>query len=463
MSDLYTIVKSLQAAKGSIEKQAILDANKDNALFKAYMKATYDVGLSYYMKKLPVVSGSPGNVATMDQESIDWFVEKIAGRFYTGKAAEQTVKMMLAAFDAEGQELTKYIFDRSIGASVGDTMVLKTWPDLYFIPPYMRCASMSEKAREAFAEEESFYVQTKRDGSFAYGQRSFEGCRLVTRQGGTYPIWFADRMTSGLPYGMVLIGEMEVYVTDAATNAGIPKLMSRKDGNGVLNSVLKGADESEFDGYEFKYVAWDTLTAIEFADGKSDRPLIDRWLSLEYAVETAQNNGEMLQIELSDNVEVKSVAEAKAIHLKRVADGCEGTVWKRKMGIWKDTSSGTMDAVKVKVVAEAEFKIVGSYEGTGKAKGMLGGITVETECGKLRNNCGSGFSDDQRKSLWLIRDNLPGNIATLEFNDITTARGKTTVSLSLPIFIEIRFDRTKADTLERVYEQFEAAKKGGAA
>lgn len=457
---LYDIVKSLQSAQGSIEKQAILDANKDNPLFKSFMKATYDVGLSYYMKKIPAVPAA--GMGDMDQELLDHIVKVIAGRELTGSAAIAMMKATKAVLTPEGQELLTLLIDRSIGASVGDTMVLKTWPGLYFIPPYMRCASMSEAAREAFAEEESFYVQTKRDGSFAYAQRSFEGCRVVTRQGGTYPQWFADRMTSGIPYGMVLVGEMEVY-TYAPDNAANLVLMSRKDGNGVLNSVLKGADESEFAGYVFKYVAWDTLTAIEFADRKSDRPLDERWNELEFTVNMSHSTGHMGQVELSDNVEVKSVAEAKAIHLARVAAGCEGTVWKRKKGLWKNTSSGTMDVVKVKVVAEAEFVVTDYYEGKGKAKGMLGGFTIMTRCGKMKCNMGSGFSQKQRQEIWdaiQCGETPIGWIITAEFNDITTARNKDTVSLSLPIFIEHRFDRTLADTLERVYEQFESAKLG---
>lgn len=450
---LYDIVKALQNAPGNLAKQAILDQNAGDPLFKAYMKATYDVGLSYYQSKI----AKTAKVGTRPFDSIDItsLRSQFAERMFTGKLAIENLKLHYESLNAESQELLALLIDRSVGANVGDTMVLKTWPDLYFIPPYMRCASMSEKAREAFAAEESFYVQTKRDGSFAYMQRSYEGGRVVTRQGSVYPNWFWNRMTDGLPYGMVLIGEMEVY------QAG--KLLPRKEGNGLLNSVLKGADEADFDDYEFKYVAWDTLTAMEFADGKSDRPLNHRWIELELNVNLLHHEGHMRQVELSDNVEVFSVAEAKAIHLKRVADGCEGTVWKRKMGRWKNTSSGTMDAVKVKVVAEAEFEVLDAYEGEGKAKGMLGGFTIATKCRGLVNNMGSGFSDKQRKEFWdFIQSggSVAGWIITAEFNDITTARNKTTVSLSLPIFIERRFDRTEADTLERVYEQFEAAKQG---
>ncbi len=451
---LYEIIKALQNASGNLAKTAILEANRENELFKAYMKAVYDVGISYYATKLPT-GVTPGNLATMDQEYLDWLTKAVRERVFVGNAGKALLKVTLATFDAEGGELFQYIIKRSIGASVGDTMVLDTWPGLYFIPPYMRCSSMSEKAREQLAKEDSFYVQVKRDGSFAY----LNPGRVCTRQGSCYPDWFVGTLTAGMGNNEVLVGEMEVYQRES-DNAAKLVLMSRKEGNGVLNSILQGADENEFAGYQFKYVAWDCLSLGEFEAGRSDRPYERRLKELEISLSEGLYSP---SIELVENWEVKSVAEAKRIHTGLTARGLEGSVWKRKQGIWKDTSSGTIDAVKVKVVAEAEFVVTGYYEGKGKDKGALGGLSITTRCGKMKCNVGSGFSGKQRKEIWeaILRGETPeGWIITAEFNDITTARGKDTVSLSLPIFIEQRFDRTEADTLERVYEQFEAAKQG---
>lgn len=444
---LYEIVKALQAVSGNNEKLAILEANKDNELFKAYMKAVYDVGVNYYVTKLPTGT-TPGDLATMDQEYLDWLELSVKERSFAGKKGKELLKITLSTFDAEGCELFGYIIDRSIGAKVGDTMVLATWPGLYFIPPYMRCASMDEKARERFDKEERFFVQPKRDGSFAYLNTG----RIVTRQGSCYPDWFVARMSAGLDENEVLVGEMEVYRDG--------KLLSRKEGNGILNSVLQGADKSDFFGCDFKYVAWDMLSLGEFEQGYSGRPYEERLQGVEDLVLRLEANGYTTAVELIRTHEVTSVAEAKAIHTALTAAGLEGSVWKIVTGVFKDTSSGSKDNVKVKIVFEAEYRIVGSFEGKGKAKGMLGGLTVETECSQLTNDCGTGFSDKQRRDLWAIREQLPGMIATLEANDISTARGKTTFSLSLPVFIELRYDRTVADTLERVLEQFEAAKLG---
>jgi ATP-dependent DNA ligase len=196
------------------------------------------------------------------------------------------------------------------------------------------------------------------------------------------------------------------------------------------------------------------IEEAEFVAGRSNTPYEQRLAELKDILPSCS------KISLIESHTVTAVVDANAIHTNHTSRGLEGTVWKDPNGPWRDSSSGTKDAVKNKVVFEAEYEITGSYEGEGKAAGMLGGIGIKTKCDGLKNNVGSGFSDKQRKELWAIRDELPGKIVTVEANDIIGARGKDTLSLSLGIFIEIRTDKTEADTLERVYEQLEAAKYG---
>ena len=152
---LYEIVKSLQNAQGSLAKQAILMQHKEDKLFKEYMRATYDPSINYLQKKIPKYE-SVKNIGTLDEHLIKWFLDEIAGRKVTGAFAIKCLKETLQNCDTEGQELIKLMIDRSIGASVGDTMVLKTWPDLYFTVPYQRCSLLDAKAKEKFSKIDRF-------------------------------------------------------------------------------------------------------------------------------------------------------------------------------------------------------------------------------------------------------------------------------------------------------------------
>lgn len=128
---LYEIIKALQNAQGNIAKQAILNEHKDNALFKEYMRVTYDPSINFWQKKITKHKDNELNYE-FGLSHIEGMLYHLAERNITGRQAERWLADLYAAGNNECKELIKLMIDRSIGASVGDTMVLKTWPDLYF-------------------------------------------------------------------------------------------------------------------------------------------------------------------------------------------------------------------------------------------------------------------------------------------------------------------------------------------
>jgi DNA ligase 1 len=442
MTALWEIIKAVQAASGANAKKAVLELHKDNALLRAYLKAVYDPTINYWTTKVPKVA--PAGLATLDAEWIEWLTRNIAARALTGKAAMTALAGSMSAMDAEGIELAGYIIGRDIKAGIAEGGILKVFPGLFYVPPYQRCASMSPELKERFGQMPEFYVQTKSDGQFAYagkGTKEYSGCFLMSRAGSHHPHWLADTVCENVPTGTVAMGELLVFKGQ--------KALSRKEGNGILNSLLSG-DGSKFDKLTMKveFFAWDLVTLEEFEAGHSDTPYRDRWIDLVTQTSLRQIPSWV----------VTSLREANALQAEHVARGEEGTVWKSPEMLWRDCSSGDKDMMKAKLVFEADFRIRGCYEGTGKAKGKLGGLELETCDGLIQFNVGSGFSDIQREELWAIRDTLPGKIAACEGNDIVTSKGKSTESIFLPIFIEIREDKVEADTRDRVWEQFNASK-----
>jgi hypothetical protein len=468
MTTLYEIVKTLHDVSGNNDKLAILQQHKDNELLKQYMKAVMDPAINYWQTKLPKYDNK-----TAAASNIDFGLETLADlhdlaeRKVTGKGATKQLASTLSAHTDEGVKLIEYIIKRKLGTSkVGDTMVLKTWPGLFFIPPYMRCAGMDAKVLAHYKELPHFYVQPKRDGSFAYlcAGWDFGGkVALITRTGNYYPQWLAEKILEGgigyLGGGYeVFAGELEVYAR-GPNLLGTPVLLDRKTGNGILNSAQSSESAAEFSEYIFKFVAWDLLASQEWESGASERDYAER---LDDLAETLKMVG-FPNIEMIETHEVSSTEEAFEINTKLTTEGKEGTVWKKMSGKWKDTSSGTKDMVKLKVKFQVECKVTGFYEGEGKAAGMLGGIEIATEDDLLQCNCGSGFSDDARKEFWRMfnehgTDDL---IATIEANDVITNKNRPDImALSLPIFIELRSDRKQADTLARVIEQRDSARMG---
>lgn len=90
--------------------------------------------------------------------------------------------------------------------------------------------------------------------------------------------------------------------------------------------------------------------------------------------------------------------------------------------------------MKLKKGFEREYEIVDVYEGDGKFKGMLGGVTVQITP-TTTTNVGSGFSDKARVDYWLNPHKVLGRLAT-----ITAMERTKDGSLRHPVFKTVRWD-----------------------
>jgi DNA ligase-1 len=90
--------------------------------------------------------------------------------------------------------------------------------------------------------------------------------------------------------------------------------------------------------------------------------------------------------------------------------------------------------MKLKSIDSLDLKVVDYFEGTGKYRGMLGGIIVDFRGKEVR--VGTGISDDQRESWWENRHKLIGHTAEVLYQEITP-----TDSLRHPRFLRWRHDK----------------------
>lgn len=112
--------------------------------------------------------------------------------------------------------------------------------------------------------------------------------------------------------------------------------------------------------------------------------------------------------------------------------------------------------LKMKLKMQLDLRIVGFNEGEGKRKGSLGSLQLESACGTLKVNVGTGIREKDAewtfKTIWERMQELIGKVVTVECNDIVFEKRTGEPSLFLPVFIEFRFDKNTCDDYTRILE-----------
>lgn len=448
---ILNIIRELQSTAGTNAKIDILKnliGTDQEELFKKVCIYTLDGRINYWM-----TSFEDPNVCTGSNKLEDLFdtLDTIARRDVTGHEAKSLLESELQFLEPSDVDVARLIIERDLGCGVGAKTINKVWPDLIYIHPYMRCSSFSEKNLKNI--KFPAYSQTKADGSYTDIVVDVDN-QTVTYQSrtGEYKNYGTEEMknqilkeTHQLPWKrFVLQGEALVLDKDG-------NILPRETGNGILNSNNCQENHIMFQIWDIvPYSVW-TKDSL-FGETKSD-PYNKRFAILDTFL-TLTNSS---HFQLTETVVVNNVDEVFDHFLKNIERGLEGTVLKDYCGDWNSNTSKWQ--VKVKIIAEAEFKIVDALEGTNKYTGMLGAFVVETADGLLRTRVGTGLTDKQREQFWDNREMLLGSVVTVRFNNVVKNQDEDSLfSLFLPRFIEIRKDKTEADTLVRVNEQLASTK-----
>ena len=227
---------------------------------------------------------------------------------------------------------------------------------------------------------------------------------------------------------VVLDGELTVVDSEG-------KLLDRKTGNGILNkTVVETVSDEEVS--RVRFTAWDLIDVCDFDKGVDRRTGVER-LSRLRAIPANP------LFEVVQTFEIANLEEAQELFKEQLAKGEEGIILKNNDHPWEDKRS--KQCVKMKEVIEMDLKITGFAEGTGKASGMTGAIQVENKDGSIKTSVGTGLDDATRKDIWARQEELIGTIITVKCNGVISRKGADSKSLFLPVFVELRLDKTESD------------------
>lgn len=435
MNTVHSIIELLQATSSSNAKIEILKNNADNENLKKVFEYALDPFKQFYIRKIPKYNKNQQLTFNEDDSFNLVFdmLDKLSDRVYTGNLAIEMLKTTLETVDTKCAEILEYIIRKDVRCGVAESTVNKVWVGLIKEFPVMLCSSYDAKLVEKI--KFPAFVQLKADGMRFSAIVKDGTVRFFTRKGKEIDV--DDELIDiclGLYKGkyFVLDGEMLVYENG--------ELLDRKTGNGILNKSVKGTISDE-EKSKINLVVWDVIDYDDFVVGKGSVTYKERFENINDLIEQSNQN----RISIIKTSIVDDMTEVNVIFNEYLQLGLEGVILKDFTSKWEDRRSKS--CIKFKGIYDADLRVIEVIEGEGRNKGKLGALKCCTEDGKLVVNVGSGFTDEQR--ILFFADEMLDKIVAVEYNEkIVDKHGK--MSLFLPVFVSLRFDKTVANKEEEL-------------
>jgi len=445
MNVILECLTRLRATSSTNEKLDILREYADNTLVREYFYLTYEPRINYYVTKVQPEFANEQAQLKFDKTCLN-MLAPLRERAVTGHAARAYLANIHEALCDEEKELLELLIGHDVKAGVSVSTVNKVWPGLCTKVPYMRCSLPKHVKLKTWDWDGGVISQIKCDGKFTNTNIKGSYVSFASRGGVPMPIDQLAELAAELRRpeldGQQLHGEMLVVGPDG-------KVMARELGNGILNSLAQGGEMPE--GHKAILVVWDIIPIDKaVTKGKYKVPYVERLNKLTEIFGMDDDEVDASKLVQVVPTEIVNSIQAAYDHYKAMLDlKLEGTVLKRTDAIWEDTTSNGQ--VKFKLEVTVELRCIGKNPGTGKNAHLFGSIRCQTEDGKLEVSA-TGFTDKLRAEL---DDIIVGKIVTVKSNALMFKGDK--VSMFLPGFVEVRYDKTVADTLQQVIEQFDNA------
>lgn len=413
--------------------------------FTQFVNLAYNRYIRFWVKNVEIKEAGCNREWKYDdlQKANDLFCY-LADRVVTGNDAIALIKSTVSKVDTKTAELIRLVLLRDFDCGLSVTSFNKVWEDL--IPTYelMACHTLNEKTAKKIVGP--YYVQMKYDAARVSIEVDDSGkASFLTRNGNPYLFdddcdivkafskpEFAGRMFDGEMISCEITGEMR----------------SRKVSNGIANKLIRGtATRVEMDS--MMVAVWDTYTIEEFKNGISHVPYYERFGMIK---EWCNNDSFDYSGMAAENRIVETLEEAQAIGQGYIKAGYEGAIVKSSNGIWKKDRVDW--CLKIKAERQADLLCVGIKAGNenGKWADGVGSLEMVSSDGLVEVSV-SGISDANRE-LWKNDPSLVvGKVHTVLYNELIKSKAENSkYSLFLPRHVEVRFDKTEADSLEKIKE-----------
>lgn len=417
MKEVIRIFKELQSTNSKIEKEAIIEQNKDNELFKEclHFLLSGDVVTGISDKKLnkEILNNDYKFMTPTWKECMDYLKINNTGTDFD----VMQMQTFIAIQDEADKEFYRQMITKTLRIGCDVKTINKVIVGLIPTWDVQQAYPLTEKNEPA--DGEWFALSQKLNGN----NNGVLDEKCISRQGKEFTGMehiIADINKLSFK-DMFFNGELIRKNTD-----GISDEMNFQIGTGVINS-------DEADKTCIKFVIYEMLPKEEFLNGESKLTYKERREI--YLNPLAQ---EITGLGL-ENIEVVPLVydgtdKSKIQELldEANANGWEGLMLNKDTK-WKNKRNNGI--LKVKSFKHCDILCTDVVEGEGKYKGMLGLIKCDYKGYEL--GVGSGFNDEQRRYYWEHPEEIIGRIVQIKYKGESKNK-QGGLSVQFPIFQVVR-------------------------
>jgi len=439
LKSVHEKLSNIKNTSSTNTKISLLTEYLTDKKFRRVIKLMYDDSKHFKVNKLPKFQKEVKATLLSGNKDVNLFtfLDKLAAQKGTSNY-QKDILFNLSSVNIETYEVVKRIINKDAKCGIGGKSINKACPDLLFLMHYCRCSTAKNKMHNIDYSQGAF-AQEKADGMFVNIIIDKKGnVVLKTRNGRIinqldHLIKFFKKTPKKFK-NTVYMGELLIKKDD--------KIWSRQAGNGVFNSCIQNTADPDDTKYAIIKL-WDAVPYDQFFAGASEIDYKSRFIRCKKFIRKMSNIQPNTLLGQIRSKIVYSLAEAEAFYRKLRKEGKEGAIVKNLIAKWKDHTSP--DQVKMKNISDAELRVVSWNYGKedGKFAECCGSVNMETEDGLIKVAV-SGMSDEEHNWDW---DERVDKIAGIEYERIISDKNKPGVwALYLPQFVEMRPDKTYADT-----------------
>lgn len=414
LSNVFGILEQLQNKPATNDKIDLLKTHSNNEDLKAFFFFALDQSINFYIKA-PLNPQSSGTLNSVFVEDL----LKFCSRKVTGNEAKSFLDQLLSSLTPEAQESLIRMINKNPKCGVNEATVNKVWRGLVYIFGIMKGDSIDDMDPSTAVGR---IAEAKIDGKRCLVMKDGSDVTFLSSNGKpVYNLQDAIPEILSIPHDWCVL-DCEFYDTDWNASQSISSSSKNEKTSDTWKlqvfDIITRQDWNKTPG---------TQPSVSFEDRRNQ---IQRW--------SIQGIFNKRLTPVHSYGTIQSVDHFNELCFQTIEEGNEGLMLKIPNYLW--VPKRTLDWIKYKPTETLDYLIIDILPGdTGKKhENVLGRMILESSDG-TQFQCGSGFSDEQRKLYWEQKSVLINTFCEVKQDRVPD---KKKMAARFPRFIKLRPDKS---------------------